>query len=124
MYIYIDIRSDPKYSEDKSVLRLRSVLNKRPEIEADGERSYKNASGFPWISVGIINCDSNGNYPSRFTQSETFANLVEFICSDDGSAENKKRYIDLACIIARELNWEAVDDPSGRVYHFPSELKV
>ncbi len=115
MYFYVNIRGDSKYSVNESVLRLRSVLNERPELEATGERSFKNASGFPWTSVRIINCDSNGYYPGRFTQSEKIANLVEFICSD-GSVKNEERYVDLVCFVAKELNWEAVDDRNGRIY--------
>jgi hypothetical protein len=87
---------------------MRKVLDNRQELRAEGGRNYQNAEGYPWLSVNIINCDSHGNYPSTFTQSEDSANLIEIRCSDNGSGEPDEHYRGLAREIARELGWQAV----------------
>ena len=111
MYLYINIRGDSKYSVKAPVSLISSVLNSRIELsQGDNEgNTYVNSSKFSWLLVSIINCDSRGCYPANLSQDSKTANLVEFICRDNGDDKSKMQYMELAKCIAEELKWEAVD---------------
>jgi len=102
MYLYINLRTDSNYSSQESVDKIKQILNSRPELKPGKNSNFTNAADFLRISIGIINCDSNGNYPAQLSQKTSTANLIEFICTDDGDLEKENDiYTDTAKLYPR-----------------------
>lgn len=112
-YSYISIRGNPYHSATASIDRLHHFLGSLAEIVDNGDRTYSNASGFPWLCLALLNCDPRGNYPAGLPQDGPTVNLLELIYEDDGNISRTQFYIDLGCDIAEHLGWETVAADSG-----------
>ena len=112
-YSYISIRGDQYHSATVSIERVHRFLGSLAEIIDNGDRTYSNAPGFPWLCLALLNCDPMGNYPAGLPQDGPTINLLELIYEDDGNISRTQFYIDLGCDIASTLGWETVAADSG-----------
>ncbi len=110
VYSYISIRGDRDYAATHSIEHLHHILGARPEIRDNGDRTYSNTPGFPWICIALINCDERGNFPAGLPQDGPTVNLLECVCLDSGSFVEDQFYIDLTSDIAEDLGWAAIAD--------------
>lgn len=113
-YSYISIRGDQYHDATQPIERVHQLLKTRGEIRDNGDRTYSNAPGYPWLCLALLNCDPMGNYPAGLPQDGPTINLLEFIYIDDGYIEQTQFCIDLACDIADALGWETeASDSAG-----------
>ena len=109
MYRYLSICGDSEFTVFEDVSKIHKTLEAIPSLVRKADRVYESAPNAPWISVGIINCDSDGNYPAGLSQNADFANLVELICPDDGTVETSNQYMCLAITLADQLGWIVIE---------------
>jgi hypothetical protein len=112
-YSYISIRGDQYHGAVQPIAQVHQLLKTRCELRDNGDRTYSNAPGFPWLCLALLNCDPMGNYPAGLPQDGPTINLLEFIYVDDGYIEQTQFCIDLACDIAAALGWETEASNSG-----------
>ena len=105
MYRYLNICGDLQFSVFEPVTKIRGILENHANLVRRSDRVFESAPDTPWISVGIVNCDSSGNHPCGLSQITDDANLVEIICPDDGAAGTGDYYMQMATELAAGLGW-------------------
>lgn len=116
MYRYLNIRGASDYSVFLPVAGIQEVLKNFPELAQSSDRTYDSDSCEQWLSLSIVGCDSNGNFPAGISQAADTANLVELICSDS-DPKNRAFYERLALGIAKALGWEVINGGTGERIH-------
>lgn len=106
---YITIRSDPSYSRTVDPRSVASFLASVPELVQTGINTFSNAAGNPWVRL-VLAMSKDGSYADH-GQPHAAINLIDVLC---GGQHDPGWYDSLARRIAAFLDWEAVDEVSGR----------
>ncbi|QWP78108.1 hypothetical protein J5226_06845 [Lysobacter sp. K5869] len=81
-----------------------------PELRHSGPDGFESAAGGPWLHVVLAKTVAGGGYASNGEMPERI-DLIELLCAYDGPPE---WYEALACRIAAELDWIAVEESEER----------
>jgi len=96
-----------------SVSHIGKTLEATGMLQKESSVSFSNADFFPWISIGIVHQKNNG-----YNQKDDIelANLIVIVGSRDN---DEKQYLDLLLNIAKQLQWELVDEDSDEIIYKP-----
>lgn len=106
---YYEIRGDETYSKQLLTSLIIQVLENAGSLKRKGSQEFENADSFPPLTLTAINSDK-GNFgrPEQFNSK--FCNMIDIITYEINDEVAQARYMDLFTKIAKELNWELIDD--------------
>lgn len=113
-YKYYQIIKDKNRSEKIEIEKAKSILSSVEFLEQDGLLIYKNQSGFPWITITLIETD-DGNYSVNDTTRFENINLLEVITSRRPET-NEQWYLEILKNLANQLRWQLIleEDDDGK----------
>jgi hypothetical protein len=114
---YLTIRGDSHYSVTTDTQLLVKYLCSFPELITTGQMEFRNAGGSPWVSFVLASATESGSYAVT-GEFHTRINVVDMACSYHDC--NEAWYESIAARIASFLEWEAIEEHTGRRV-YPSE---
>ena len=109
---YLTLYPPPLRPEPIPAQPVIDYLAAQPELRRSEPYEFESAAGLPWLRVIVAETGPGGGYSYAVgaTAPERI-DLVELLCGDGGSPD---WYEELACRIAAELDWVAVEESGER----------
>ena len=108
IYKYLNIRYDSRYSKAIKTESVIKLIEKIDCIQRKGKIQFENKIEYPWLVLSLIKCNEKGNF--SFNGGDYFEeiNLIELIIVDN--EESISKYQPIAKQIAKQIDWEVIDD--------------